>query len=254
MGDDGEERTVRRGDAPYWMRNAAADAYLEQHRPAEAEALYRSFAAERAGTPQPWLGIYWAAIEQRHYGDAEAALDRLAKVPGQELTAAGQKGWLLLFEDRTAAGQAHFETLFDQHPGDPRVRQGVATADLWQGSPRRGLQEVQELLARTTLNTPRVDNPPARIARAGALSALGDLDAARREAENLLALYPENLHVQRLRRDVQTQLSPEARLEGRYDTSDRGLGETWTQAEVSVPLGTRARLAAGAYVESLGMA
>ena len=241
------EKSLRRDGAPYWLRNAAADAYLGLHRPAEAEALYRSFAAERAGSPEPWLGIYWAAIEQRHFAGADAALDRLAKIPGQETTAAVQRGWLLLFEDRTAAGQAQFEALFEQDPGDPRVRQGLATADLWQGSPRRGLQEVQELLARTTLDTPRVDNPPARIARAGALSSLGDLAAARREAENLMVLYPENLHVQRLRRDVQTQLSPEARLEGRYDTSDRGLGETWTQAEVSVPLGTRARLAAGAY-------
>jgi biofilm PGA synthesis protein PgaA len=36
-------------------------------------------------------------------------------------------------------------------------------------------------------------------------------------------------------------------LEGRYDTSDRGLGEAWSQIEVSAPLGTRARLAAGGY-------
>src|SRR6185436_4165970 len=87
----------------------------------------------------------------------------------------------------------------------------------------------------------------ARITRAGALSSLGDLAAARREAEDLVTLYPENLHVQRLSRDIRIQLSPEARLEGHYNTSDRGLGETWTQAEISVPLGTRARLAAGGY-------
>jgi hypothetical protein len=42
-------------------------------------------------------------------------------------------------------------------------------------------------------------------------------------------------------------LSPEVRLEGRYDTSDRGLGESQAQLEVSVPFGTRARLAAGGY-------
>ncbi|HYU34746.1 MAG TPA: hypothetical protein VEW48_21565, partial [Thermoanaerobaculia bacterium] len=86
-----------------------------------------------------------------------------------------------------------------------------------------------------------------RIARAGAFSALGDLAAARRQADDLVALYPENVHAQRLRRDVDTQLAPEVRLEGRYDTSDRGLGESWSQLEVSAPLGTRARLAAGGY-------
>jgi biofilm PGA synthesis protein PgaA len=244
------EKEVRRDAAPYWLRNAAADAYLALRRPVEAEALYRSFADERAGFPQPWLGIYWAAIEQRRYAEAEAALERLAKIPGQELTAEVQRGWLLLFQDRTAEGEAHFDALFDRHPGDPRVRQGLATARLWQGWPRQGLQSVEELLARTTLDVPRVDNPAARISRAGALSALGDLAAARREAEELAALYPENVHAQRLRRDVRTQLSPEVRLEGRYDTSDRGLGETWSHLEVSVPLATRARLAAGGYGSS----
>jgi biofilm PGA synthesis protein PgaA len=241
------EKAARRDDSPYWLRNAAADAYLALHRPAEAEALYRSFAGERAGSPEPWLGLYWATIEQRRYGDAAAALDQIAKIAGQELTAEVQRGWLLLFQDRTAAGQAHFEALFDRYPGDPRVREGLATAYLWQGWPRRGLQATEELLARTAREMPRVDNPSARISRAGALSTLGDLAVARREADELAALYPENVHAQRLRRDVRTQLSPEVRLEGRYDTSDRGFGETWSQLEVSAPLGTRARLAAGGY-------
>lgn len=241
------EHGVHREDAPYWLRNAAADAYLALHHPAEAETLYRSFAVERAGEPQPWLGIYWSAIEQRHYGDAAAALVRLAKIPGQEQTAEIQRGWLLLFQDRTSEGQACFEALFRKFPGDRRVREGLATAYLWQGWPRQGLMSVDEVIARTTLDVPRVDNPAARISRAGALAALGDLAAARREADDLVALYPENIHAQRLRRDIRTQLAPEARLEGRYDTSDRGLGEEWNQLEVSAPLGTRARLSAGAY-------
>jgi len=241
------ETAVRRDDAPYWVRNAAADAYLALRRPAEAEALYRSFAGERAGSPEPWLGIYWATIEQRRYGDAAAALEQLAKIPDQELAAEIQRGWLLLFEDRTAAGQAHFEALFDRYPGDSRVREGRATAYLWEGRSRRGLESVEELLARTTLDVPRVDNPSARIARAGAFSALGDLAEARRQADDLVALYPENAHAQRLRRDIDTQLAPEVRLEGRYDTSDRGLGESWSQLEMSTPLGTRARLAAGGW-------
>lgn len=241
------ETAVRRDDAPYWLRNAAADAYLALRRPVEAEALYRSISVERAGSPEPWLGLYWATLEQRRYGDAAVALDRLAKIPGQELAAEIQRGWLLLFADRTMAGQEHFEALFDRYPGDARVRQGLATAYLWQGWPRRGLGAVEELLARTTHDAPRVDNPAARIARAGAFSALGDLAEARRQAGDLVVLYPENVHARRLRRDVDTQLAPEVRLEGRYDTSDRGLGESWSQLEVSVPLGTRTRLAAGGW-------
>jgi tetratricopeptide (TPR) repeat protein len=241
------ESTVRREDAPYWLRNAAADAYLALRRPAEAEALYRSFSGERAGAPEPWIGLYWAGIEQRRYGDAAEALERLAAIPGHELDVEVRRGWLLLFAGRTTASQAHFERLFDRHPGNPAVRDGLATSYLWQGWSRRGLHSLDELLARTTLDAPRVDNPGGRIARAGALASLGELAEARRQADDLATLYPENTHALRLRRDVETMLAPELRLEGRYETSDRGLGESWTQLEASVPLGTRARLAGGGH-------
>jgi tetratricopeptide (TPR) repeat protein len=242
------EAAVRRDDAPFWLRNAAADAYLALRRPAEAEPLYRSIADERPGTPEPWTGLYWAAIERRRYDDAEAALARLAEVPGQALTTEIRRGWLMLFSGRTRAGEAHFQALFERHPANASVRDGLATAHLWQGWTRQGLRGVEELLARTTLDMPRVDNPGGRITRAGALASLGELAEARRQAEDLARSYPENTHAQRLRRDVDTMLSPEARLEGRYDTSDRGLGETWSQLEVTVPVGTRARLAAGGHL------
>jgi tetratricopeptide (TPR) repeat protein len=239
------ESTLRSGDPPAWLRVAAADAYLALHRTAEAEALYRSLARQQPESPEPWIGLYWTAIDQRRYADADTALKGLAKIPGQELTAEIQRAWLLLFENRTDAGRARFEALFEEHPGDPRIRQGLATADLWQGEPRQGLHSVEELLARTTRDEPRIDNPSARISRAGALASLGDLAEARRQAIDLALLYPDNVHAQRLRRDIDTQLAPEVRLEGRYETSDRGLGEAWSLLEVSLPVGTRMRFAAG---------
>jgi hypothetical protein len=239
--------TIGTDDSPYWARNAAADAYLAQRQPARAEALYRSFSGERAGFREPWLGIYWSAIEQRHFDDAELALQQLAKIPGQELTAEIQRGWLLLFSDRTVPGERVFQSLFDRYPGDARVRSGLATAEVWQGSPRCGLRDIEELVARTTFASPAVDNPAARITRAGALSSLGDVAHARREADDLATLYPQNAHALRLRRDVDTILSPAVELGGRYDTSDRGLGEGWADLELSTPVGTRTRLAAGAH-------
>src|SRR6185436_7595941 len=94
------------------------------------------------------------------------------------------------------------ESMSDRYPGDPAVRSGLVTAQLWQGWPRQGLRGLQELIARTTLDVPRVDNAPARISRAGALSSLGDLAAARRDAHDLVSLYPDNAHARRLHRDV----------------------------------------------------
>lgn len=238
---------IGREDSPYWLRNAAADAYLALGESAKAEALYRGFAVERAATPQPWLGIYWAAIEQRHFADAEDAVDELAKIPGQQLAAEIRQGWLLLFADRSTAAQAHFESLSDRFPGDPEIRNGLVTSQLWQGRPRQGLRGLEELIARSGPGGPRLDTLPAHIARAGARSSLGDLFAARDDAESLLALYPDHLHAQRLVHDVDMALSPEARLIGRYDNSDRGLGESLAQVEVSTPLGTRTRLLAGTH-------
>jgi Flp pilus assembly protein TadD len=235
-------------DPPYWLRNSAADAYLAAGNAGEAEALYRTIADERPSSPEPWLGLYWATLEQRRYGDARTALGHLAAIPGQELTARIQEGWLLLFEERMSAALAHFEELASRRPGHPRVREGLATAQLWQGKPREGLRQLEELLARTTAEAPFVDHPAARIARAGAVASLGELAEAREAAADLVTLYPEHLHARRLERDVETMLAPELRLDGRYDTSDRGLGETWTQLEASFPLGSRARLAAGGHL------
>jgi biofilm PGA synthesis protein PgaA len=238
--------TIRSDDSPYWVRNAAADAYLARRQPAKAEALYRSFAGTRAGSREPWMGIYWSAIEQRHFADAEEALEQLAKVPGQELVAEVLRGWLLLFSDRAVEARRLFQSLHERYPGDAQVRSGLATCDVGQGWPRRGLRGIEEVMARTTFESPPVDNPAARLTRAGALSSLGDLAQARREAADLAARYPESSHAQRLRRDVGTLLSPAVQLVGRYDTSDRGLGESSADLEVSTPLGTRTRIAAGA--------
>lgn len=238
--------TIGTGDSPYWERNAAADAYLSLRQPAEAEVLYRSFAESRADTPQPWMGIYWSAIEQRHFGDAETALLELAKIPGQELQSEIMRGWLLLFSERTVEAQQLFRSLHDRYPGDAQVRSGLASAEIGQGWPRRGLRGIEEVIARTTFDAPKIDNPAARLTRAGALSALGDIAEARRESVDLLARYPENSHAVRLERDIDTILSPGVQLEGRYDTSDRGVGESWLGLELSSPLGTRARIVAGA--------
>lgn len=247
------EGPVERDEAPYWLVNAAADAYLALGRLAPAEGLYRRLAGERPQTPQPWLGLYWTAIEDRRFADARRAVDRLAEVPGEAWTARLRGAWLLLYEDRTAAGLERFEELVGERPDDLAARQGLATARLWLGRPRGALAEVDEIAARAGAQSPTgpapLDLPPAvRIVRAGALADLGGLAAARDEARALVALVPENLHARRLARDVETRLSPEARLEARYDTSDRGFGEVWSQAAVEAPLGTRTRLAAGAHV------
>ena len=239
------ESVGREGDPPHWARNAAADAYLYLGRTEEARTLYASIAEESPERAEGYVGLFWAAVEDRRFEDAEAMLERLESLPGRELDARIQRGWLLLFGDRTRAAQRHFEELFRQYPGDVRVREGLATSYLWQGWPRRGLERIQDVLTRTTLQEPFVDRPSARIAEAGGRVAVGELGLARREAADLIERYPENQHVQRLARDVDTALSPEVRLDARYDTSDRGLEEGWLVTEVSVPIGTRVRLAAG---------
>lgn len=241
------EGPVERAEAPYWLVNAAADAYLALGRLEPAERLYRRLADERPRTPQPWLGLYWTAIEDRRFADARRAVERLAEVPGEEWTARVRAAWLLLYEDRTAAGLELFEELVGERPDDLGARQGLATARLWLARPRGALAEVDSIAGRTGAERPAELSPEVRIVRAGALADLGELDAARREAEALVTLVPENLHARRLARDVETRLSPEARLEARYDTSDRGFGEIWSHFAVETPLGARTRLAAGTH-------
>jgi biofilm PGA synthesis protein PgaA len=253
-----EDGSIGGEAAPYWLVNAVADAYLALGRLEPAERLYRRLAEERPDTPQPWLGLYWTAIEDRRFADARSAVERLAEVPGEEWTARLRAAWLLLYEDRTAAGLERFEELVGERPDDLAARHGLATARLWLGRPRGALAEVGEIASRVgarvsaelspaELTTSEL-SPAVRIVRASALADLGELAAARDEARALVALVPQNLHARRLARDVDTMLSPEARLEARYDTSDRGFGEVWTHLAVEVPLGTRLRLGGGAHL------
>ena len=124
------EGPVARPEAPYWLVNAAADAYLALGRLEPAERLYRRLAEERPDTPQPWLGLYWTAIEDRRFADARSAVERLAEVPGEQWTARLRAAWLPLYEDRTAAGFERFEELVGERPDDLAARQGLATARL----------------------------------------------------------------------------------------------------------------------------
>lgn len=240
------EDVGREGDPPSWARNAAADAYLYLGRTEDAGDLYRSLVDEQPERPEGTVGLYWVAIEERRFGDAADRLDELGALPGQALAAEIQRGWYYLFADRLRKGQRHFEHLLERHPGEAAIREGLAASYGWQGWPRSGLRRIQDVLTRTTLVRPFVDRASARIARAGGLVAVGDLAEARTEAEDLVRLYPENQHAQRLARDVDTVLSPEVRLDARHDTSDQGLDENWLTVEVSVPVGTRTRVAAGA--------
>lgn len=241
------EGLVDRAAAPYWLVTPAADAYLALGRLDEAERHYRRLAEMRPEAPEPWLGLYWTAVEDRRFADARRAVERLAELPGEAWTARLRAAWLLLYEDRTAAGLDAFEELLAERPDDAVARQGLATARRWLGRPRGALDAVDEIARRAGAAAPD-DLPPAvRIVRAGALADLGALGAARREATALVALVPENLHARRLERDVDALLSPEARIEARWDTSDRGFGELWSHLAVDVPLGTRARLGAGLH-------
>lgn len=234
---------ARNGDLlPYWIRKAAAGALLATGEPRRAAEIYRELARERPAYSEAWTGLFWAELEQRHYRAAEAALDALrAAHPDQELAVEVQRGWLWLFAERQRAAQRHFEALFARAPGSPQVREGLATAELWQGWPRRALPRLQDLLTRTTAADPFVDRPGTRIARAGALTWLEQVREARAEAADLLALYPDNPHIKRLRRDLDLRQRPEVRIDGFFNTSDKGLPDWNGQLEVSTALGLHAR-------------
>ena len=183
--------TIGSDDSPYWARNAAADAYLARR---QRRRRRRCIAASPTqGRRSPALEGIYVAIEQRHFGEREGAAGA-GKDPGQELPAEIQRGWLLLFSERAGEAKRLFQSLHDRYPGDAQVRSGLATAEIGQGWPRRGLRGIEEVMARTTFASPAVDNPAARVTRAGALSSLGDVARARREAADLVTLYPENSH------------------------------------------------------------
>lgn len=192
---------------------AVADALAQERRSADAIPLYEA-ALVNDGTSRPMpvqtqFGLIYAYLDTGRFEDAEAllvkiesdtpALLRLTPVAGQPnpeySSVNGMRGFLLLYTNRLAQAQQHFDALLQEAPFNAGYAEGAAEAERLRGHPKAALAQYEALAA----NHPYDRN--IRADQAQTLLDLNEFAAARRIGESLAADYPDSTFARKFERE-----------------------------------------------------
>jgi len=212
----GKEQT----ELPYWVLEAAGDAYLYFRQPDAALRLYHQSERqrERMGInryPDNFeleLSIYYALIEKEDYRAAGKILDELEKVVPQQAFQRGTRGddwdyvavrteraWWLIYQDRLPEAEHYLNRLRAAMPMNTTPLVAEAYLHYYRGWPRRALQDFQ---IADSLNPADVQT---KIGLAYALDENGEEKKARELAQQLTKQYPVDNDVKKLNRDLETE-------------------------------------------------
>jgi len=243
---------LRKADkqVPYWVTEAAADACLYLRKPEEAEVFYRMTLEKNPDNPYSALmGLFYTYVDLREWEkgaeafmQVEALLEQkkrgLEREPNilakkrylaEKNESVAARGWFLLYQDKLAEGQSHFEHYLKEAGSDSGLRAGLAHAYLWRHWPRRALEQF-EVAENIDPNDRTV-----RIGKAWTLNDLNHKGEARELADQLSLRYPTDLHVRDLRESLKAEdmrrFIPEAWFSKEFD----GAAEYWLYGTVEIP-------------------
>jgi biofilm PGA synthesis protein PgaA len=205
---------------PFYGLGAAARAFAQEHRSAEAVPIYEA-AVARGGadlpTPDPlYYGLLYAYQDTGRFEDAEALLQRLehgtpallrltpeAGRPNGEYTdVSGLRGLTQLYTDRPALAQQSFSVLTREAPLNPGYAYGAALTERLREHPEAALARFEALAADAPYDT------SARTGHVEALLDAGEFAEARRRAESLAADLPDSVQVRDMERKRRALVSP----------------------------------------------
>lgn len=237
-------------EVPHWVTEAVADACLYLRKPEDAEVFYRKTLEKKPEDPfTALMGLFYTYVDLRRWEEAEetfrqveSLLERkkkeLERDPNilnrkrylaEQNEAVAAQGWFLLYQDKLAEGQGHFERYLREAGFDTGLRAGLGHAYLWRHRPRRALEqfEVAENIDpndRTVLT-----------GKAWTLNTLNRKGEARALADQLHGIHPTNLHVRDLRDSLQAEdmrrFVPEAWFSKEFD----GATEYWLYGTLEIP-------------------
>lgn len=204
------ERLLKEGvEPPFYIRVAAADAYLYLQKSEKAAKLYEAALAENPDSYNIRLSLFYALIEMGDFDKALEAIDSLAQsepewrkrgkpaVYGENMRKlradiASAQG--RAFGDYLDKAQEKLEKLLRRAPFNHDLRQTLGWVYLWRGWPRKAEEQFD------LIHAVEKEYMEARLGK-----AYVDLDLARwRSAEERIAgmygVYPEHKRVQQLKR------------------------------------------------------
>jgi biofilm PGA synthesis protein PgaA len=205
---------------PFYGLGAAARAFAQEHRSAEAVPIYEA-AVARGGadlpTPDPlYYGLLYAYQDTGRFEDAEALLQRLehgtpallrltpeAGRPNGEYTdVSGLRGLTQLYTDRPALAQQSFSVLTREAPLNAGYAYGAALTERLREHPEAALAHFEALAADAPYDT------SARTGHVEALLDAGEFAEARRRAESLAADLPDSVQVRDMERKRRALVGP----------------------------------------------
>ncbi len=190
---------------PYWVIEAAADAYLEQVDPEKAVELYRRVLEQHPKSFEARMGLFYALQELRQWRSAWDLLGDIDQdtspghnagrrfIPNWRKYEVGiARGWLLAYENRLQEAETYFKELNSSAPANTGIRTGLGHVYMWRGWPRLALQELSIAITRNPNEIGAVNG------KAIVMNELGFETDARNLASALYEQYPQNRHVRRL--------------------------------------------------------
>lgn len=238
------EKLLKQGmHPPPWILEEVAGAYLYTEQPTKALNLYNQALKARPNSFNGRMGKFYTLQELRQWEEAGKVLDKLDKetlpVVGKgryiqpnwnKLDIALAKGWFLAHEDRLKEAQEFFEALYQKAPGNAGIRSGLAHVYLYRGWPRKALKEFN------IIETLEPEYYRAKIGKICALNELALKEAARKNAHQLLSLYPNDKHVQQVVRKLEVEEMRELSIYGFGSREEDGADETHWETRISQPL------------------
>jgi biofilm PGA synthesis protein PgaA len=235
---------------PPYAREALADALLYLHQPRAALAEYEAVLAADPHNEMAQGGRFYATVELEDFAAAyELADEWLAAEPvwrryegdptlyprDQYLYALLRAAAVRLYGDQPDAAWQRVAPERDAAPANLWVRLTAAAVMNAREWPREAEQENRIALSLAP------DSVAAQIAVADIALVRGEFAEARARIAELAAVYPENLQVQRLERDLAArtgwQLDAEARPAQEFGGGPNGSGrEIETSARITSPL------------------
>jgi len=235
---------------PWWVSQAAADAYLYLRRPEEAEIHYRKVLEAEPDQFAATMGLFHVYSDLRQWQKASQTLDRLQAIVEKQKKALAwnesvlakqryladsnslitTRGWFLLYQDKLREGQAYFEYYLAEAASETGLRSGLAHAYLWRNQPRRALEQFE-------IN--RYLDPEDFRSLTGlgwTLNTLNYKREARALADELHRKYPTSLTVNDLWETLKVEdmwrLQPEFRFVREFD----GATEYWASLLLEKPI------------------
>lgn len=180
------------GTQPTYVVLAAADAQLQQRRPAEARALYRRVLQQDPTSAAARSGLVFAEIEAENFPAAEAVSQEQMRSSGGSVAARRADIMLMRFADRLNEAEAAQQALQAEHPDDAGLWLDQGDLLARRGLPRAAAERYQAVLDRAP------DNIRARVGLTEAVWAQGDIAQTRTAVQDLQRTAPEHPAVQRL--------------------------------------------------------